>query len=100
MLCLLPRYLLFRFNIAASGTRIPKIFNHKRLLTGYLMAVSSNLIKEIFDAIHCLVIRSRLIVEANVVLIYMTPGKWIDDGGRVIRNYLNTGSPKSELVHA
>ena len=54
MLCSLPRYLLFRFNMTASSARIPRIFNHKRMLTSYLMAVSSNLIKEIFDTIHCL----------------------------------------------
>ena len=54
MLCLLLRYLLFRFDTAACGARIPRIVNHKRMLSSYLMAVSSNLIKEIFDTIHCL----------------------------------------------
>ena len=53
MLCLLPRYSLFRFNMA-FGARIPRIFNHKRMLTSYLMAVSSILIKELFDIIDCL----------------------------------------------
>ena len=48
MLCLLHTYLLFRFNMAASGARIPRIFNHKRMLTSYLMGVSSILIKELW----------------------------------------------------
>ena len=46
MLCLLLRYLLFRFNMATSGARLPRILNHKVMLTSYLMAVSSNLIKK------------------------------------------------------
>ena len=44
---------LFRFNMAASGARIPRILNQKIMLTSYLMAVSSNLIKKIFDTVHC-----------------------------------------------
>ena len=54
MLCLLPRYLLFRFNMVASSARIPGIFNHKRMLTSYIMGVSSILIKELFDIIDCM----------------------------------------------
>ena len=54
MLSLLPRYLLSRFNMAAFSVRIPRILNYIIMLTSYLMIVSSNLIKKIFDTIHCL----------------------------------------------
>ena len=99
MLCLLPRYLLFRFNLAASSARIPRIFNYK----SYLMVVSSNLIKKSFIQYIVwtyIVIPSRLIVEENVVLIYMTPGKWIDDGGQVIISTPVVQSPNSSMRKA
>ena len=78
MLCLLHRCLLFRFNMAASGARIPRIFSHKRMLTSYLMGVSSILIKELFDIIDCL---ELFLVACNKFFFHIIPEK----RGRLIR---------------